>query len=79
MSLARPFKIKNSAEFSLNHSKDMNHPKKGAIIRPCISIVADIEKISPCKNSLHPFRNHYAILKVVIHFSIFVSFLVQVV
>ncbi len=77
MSLTRPFKIQNGMDFFLNHLEDVNYPKKGAMVRPCISVVVGIEGFALCKNNLHPFCSYHVVFKVVIQFSIFVLLLVQ--
>jgi hypothetical protein len=76
MSLARPFKVQNGTYFSLNHSKDVNYPTKGAMVRPCI--LAGVEGFTLCKDDLHPFHNYHAIFEVAVKFST-VLFLIQVV
>jgi K+ transporter len=77
MSLTRPFETQNGVTFSLNHSKYGSYLKQGAMVKPCMSIVANIEGFALYKDSLHPFCNHYAIFEAIIQFSISVLFLVQ--
>jgi hypothetical protein len=55
MSLTRPFKIQNETAFSLSHLKDMSYPKKGTMVRPCISIVINVKGFGLCKDNLCPF------------------------
>jgi hypothetical protein len=64
MSLARPFEIQNGTNFFLSHSKDVNYPKKGVMVRPCISVVASIERFALCKVGLRLFHNHYVVFDI---------------
>jgi hypothetical protein len=66
MNLARPFKIQNGADFSLSHLEDMSSPKEGAMVRPFILVMVNIEGFALCKDNLWPFRNHYAIFEATI-------------
>jgi hypothetical protein len=66
MNLTRPFEIQNGADFSLSHSEDKTYPKKSAMVRPCISIVANVEGFALYKNGLRPFHSHYAVFEVVV-------------
>jgi K+ transporter len=51
--------------------------KKSVMVRPCISVVVNIEGFALCKDSLCPFCDHHVVFEVVIQFLIFVLFLVQ--
>jgi hypothetical protein len=53
--------------FSLSHSKDMNYPKEKTImVRPCISVVANVEGFTLYKDGLHPFHIHYVVFEVIV-------------
>jgi hypothetical protein len=36
-------------DFSLSHSKDVNYPKQGVMVRPCISVMASVEGFALAK------------------------------
>jgi hypothetical protein len=57
----------------------MSYPRKGAMVKPCISVVASVEGFTPCKNDLHPFCNHYVVFETVLQFLISILSLVQIV
>jgi hypothetical protein len=57
----------------------MIYPKKGAMVKPCISVVVDVEGFTLRKDDLRPFHSHHAVFEAAVEFSISVSFLVQVV
>jgi len=63
----------------LNNSVDVSYQKKGVMVRPCILVVVDVERFTLCKDDLSPFHSHYAILEVIVEFSISILFLVQIV
>jgi hypothetical protein len=44
-----------------------------------MSVVAAVEGFASCKDGLHPFHSHYAVLEATVQFLIFVLFLVQTV
>jgi hypothetical protein len=79
MNITKPSEIQNGADFSLSHLEDMSYPRKGAMVRPCILVVASVEGFTPCKNDLRPFCNHYVVFETVLQFLISILFLVQVV
>jgi len=54
MSLARPFEIQNGTNFFKNHLEDANYPKKGLMVKPCILVVATVERFALCKDNLCP-------------------------
>jgi hypothetical protein len=57
----------------------MIYPKKGAMVKPCISIVVDVEGFALCKDDLRPFCSHHVVFEATVEYFISVSFLVQVV
>ncbi len=79
MNLARPFKIQNGMDLPWTISRMWGIQKQSAMVKPCISVMANIERFSLCKNNLRLFHSHHVIFEVAIQVSIFVLILVQAV
>jgi hypothetical protein len=53
--------------------------KWGAMVRPSILVVVNIERFSLCKDYWHPFQSYRVIFEAIVQFSIFILFLVQII
>ncbi len=62
----KAFRSPKWSRLFLEPFRGQNLSKKSAMVRPCISIVANVEGFAVCKDGLCPFHSYYAIFEVVV-------------